>query len=225
MHALQNALALVADRSVDAQVALSEIVDALRGFEVLQNLPAVGLAGLWPGGCSSQQGELCQTRTRCRAGMQQHQMPVVIKVYNLTKSTARAHAWRTTPTTLHAAGKVVHSRHDDHGAPTATRCRRRGVRAVIRACAVADGVAVWRTRLLSGGSVLQFGGVASAAVACMSPRVSRHILSHAGDRYTNRSSRRPPPASPPHFLQCPLQLKPSISLETPNPAGPGLLRL
>ncbi|KAF8057250.1 hypothetical protein HT031_006058 [Scenedesmus sp. PABB004] len=40
----------------------------------------------------------------------------------------------------------------------------------MQAAAVVDGVGVWRTRLLGTASVLQFGGLASAAVSALSPQ-------------------------------------------------------
>lgn len=45
------------------------------------------------------------------------------------------------------------------------------LKAAFQAASVVDGVNVWRTRLLSSVSVIQFGGVATAAISCLSPQV------------------------------------------------------
>ena len=48
--------------------------------------------------------------------------------------------------------------------------------AAIQAASVVDGVNVWRTRLLSSVSVIQFGGVATAAISCLSSQVSSTVV-------------------------------------------------
>lgn len=53
---------------------------------------------------------------------------------------------------------------------------RQRLKAVFEAASVVDGINVWRTRLLGSVSVIQFGGVATAAVSCLSPQVGPHPL-------------------------------------------------
>jgi len=52
------------------------------------------------------------------------------------------------------------------------KAKQRGIRALLEASTVVDGVSLWRARLLSSVSVIQFGGVAAAAVSALSPQVS-----------------------------------------------------
>lgn len=59
---------------------------------------------------------------------------------------------------------------------THPKARQRSLRAALQAASVVDGVNVWRTRLLSSVSVIQFGGVATAALSCLSPQVSPNVL-------------------------------------------------
>lgn len=56
---------------------------------------------------------------------------------------------------------------DEHEQQT----KQQRVKAALISSGVVDGVSIWRARLLSSVSIIQFGGVATAAINCMSPQV------------------------------------------------------
>lgn len=62
--------------------------------------------------------------------------------------------------------------HHRHDSPQ----RQQSLRAALVSSGVVDGVGIWKTRLLSSVSVIQFGGVAAAALSCMSPQVCMQLL-------------------------------------------------
>jgi hypothetical protein len=64
--------------------------------------------------------------------------------------------------------------HHRHNSPQ----RQKSFRAALVSSSV-DGVGIWKARLLSSVSVIQFGGVATAAISCMSPQVWQQLPGHA----------------------------------------------
>jgi hypothetical protein len=65
--------------------------------------------------------------------------------------------------------------HHRHDSPQ----RQQSLRAALVSSSVVDGVGIWKARLLSSVSVIQFGGVATAAINCMSPQVCMQLLGQA----------------------------------------------
>ncbi|WIA21866.1 hypothetical protein OEZ85_004242 [Tetradesmus obliquus] len=71
--------------------------------------------------------------------------------------------------------------HHRHDSPQ----RQQSLRAALVSSGVVDGVGIWKTRLLSSVSVIQFGGVATAALSCMSPQGPGCCDFNKGERVAN----------------------------------------